>query len=65
MVWLGGLQIKGNDLHIGGVTAKCIDELYYVVLWNSVHQSIRKTILLLADTLVVSDLAAVVNYTTT
>ena len=64
MAW-GGLQIKGNDLHIGGTAAKCIDELYHVVLWHSVHQSIRKTILLLADTLAALDLAAVVKYTTT
>ena len=65
MVWLGGLQIKGNDLQIGGAASKCTDEVYYVVLSYSVHHSIREKILLLADTLAASDLAAVVNYTTT
>ena len=59
MVWLGGLQIKGNDLHICGTPAKCINEL---IVWHCVNQSIGLIILLLADMLATLDLAAVVNY---
>ena len=65
MVRLGGIQIKGNDLEIRGAPAKCIDELHYLILWHCVHQSIRKKILLLADTPAVLDLTAVGNHKVT